>query len=29
VLNNLPRTQVNLMSAPGFITELLHVGGRS
>jgi anti-anti-sigma regulatory factor len=29
VLNNLPRRQVNLMSAPGFITELLQVGGRS
>jgi anti-anti-sigma regulatory factor len=29
VLNNLPRKQVNLMSAPGFITELLQIGGRS
>ena len=29
VLNNLPQTQVNLMSAPGFITELLQIGGRS
>jgi ABC-type transporter Mla MlaB component len=29
VLNNLPRTHVNLMSAPGFITELLQVGGQS
>ena len=29
VLNNLPRTQVNLMSAPGFITELVRIGGRS
>ena len=29
VLNNLPRTQVNLMSAPGFVTELLQIGGRS
>ena len=28
VLNNLPPTQVHLMSAPGFITELLQVGGR-
>ena len=29
VLNNLPRTQVTLMSAPGFVTELLESGGRS
>ena len=29
VLNNLPRTQVNLMSTPGFVTELLQIGGRS
>jgi anti-anti-sigma regulatory factor len=29
VLNNLPRRQVTLMSAPGFITELLEIGGRS
>ena len=29
VLNNLPQTQVNLMSAPGFVTELLQIGGRS
>ncbi len=29
VLKNLPHTQVNLMSAPGFITELLRIGGQS
>jgi anti-anti-sigma regulatory factor len=29
VLNNFPQTQVHLMSAPGFITELLQIGGRS
>jgi anti-anti-sigma regulatory factor len=29
VLNNLPAAQVHLMSAPGFITELLQVGGQS
>ena len=29
VLNNLPQRQVTLMSAPGFITELLQIGGRS
>ena len=29
VLNNFPRTQVNLMSAPGYVTELLQIGGRS
>jgi anti-anti-sigma regulatory factor len=29
VLNNFPQKQVNLMSAPGFITELLQIGGRS
>lgn len=29
VLNNLSRTQVTLMSAPGFVTELLQIGGRS
>ena len=29
VLNNLSQTQVNLMSAPGFITELLQIGDRS
>jgi ABC-type transporter Mla MlaB component len=28
VLNNLPRTQVTLMSAPGYVTELLQTGGR-
>ena len=29
VLNSLPRTHVTLMSAPGFVTELLQIGGRS
>jgi anti-anti-sigma regulatory factor len=29
LLNNFPRTQVNLMSAPGFVTELLQIGGKS
>ncbi len=29
VLNNLPRTHVTLMSAPGFVTELLQIGGQS
>lgn len=29
VLNNLPRKQVTLMSAPGFVTELLQIGGQS
>jgi anti-anti-sigma regulatory factor len=29
VVNNFPRKQVTLMSAPGFVTELLHIGGRS
>ena len=29
VLKNLPRKQVTLLSAPGFVTELLHMGGRS
>jgi ABC-type transporter Mla MlaB component len=29
VLNSLPRTQVTLMSAPGFVSELLQIGGRS
>jgi anti-anti-sigma regulatory factor len=29
VLNNFPRKQVTLMSAPGFVTELLQIGGRS
>jgi len=29
VLNNLPRTRVTLMSAPGFVTELLEIGGQS
>jgi ABC-type transporter Mla MlaB component len=29
VLNILPQAQVSLMSAPGFITELLQIGGRS
>jgi anti-anti-sigma regulatory factor len=29
VLNNLPRTQVTLLGAPGFVTELLENGGRS
>jgi anti-anti-sigma factor len=29
VLNNLPRTQVTLISAPGYVTELLQIGGRS
>ena len=28
ILNNLPHTQVSLMSAPGFITELLQIEGR-
>lgn len=28
VLNNFPRKQVMLMSAPGFVTELLQIGGR-
>jgi anti-anti-sigma regulatory factor len=28
-LNNLPRTQVTLMSAPGFVAELLEIGDRS
>lgn len=29
VLNNFPRSQVTLMSAPGFVTELLQSGGWS
>lgn len=29
VLNNLPHKQVNLLGAPGFLTELLQIGGRS
>jgi anti-anti-sigma regulatory factor len=29
VLKNLPRKQVTLLSAPGYVTELLHIGGRS
>lgn len=29
VLNDLPRIQVTLMSAPVFVTELLQTGGRS
>src|SRR5262245_9805725 len=29
VLNSLPRTQVTLISAPGYLTELLQTGGRS
>ena len=29
VLNDLPGKQVTLMSAPGFVTELLKTGGRS
>ena len=29
VLNNFPQTQVILMSAPVFVTELLRIGGRS
>ncbi|MGE0644065.1 MAG: STAS domain-containing protein [Nitrospira sp.] len=29
VVNNLPRKQVTLMSAPAFVTEMLQIGGRS
>ena len=29
VLNNFPQTQVTLISAPGYVTELLQLGGRS
>jgi anti-anti-sigma regulatory factor len=29
VVNNFPRKHVTLMSAPGYVTELLHIGGRS
>lgn len=29
VVNNFPRKYVTLMSAPAFIVELLHIGGRS
>ncbi len=29
VLNNFPRRHVTLMSAPGFVTELLQIGGQS
>ena len=29
VLNNFAQSQVNLMSAPVFVTELLRIGGRS
>lgn len=28
VLNNLPSNHVTLMSAPGFVTEMLQFGGR-
>ncbi|MCE3225260.1 MAG: hypothetical protein K0S58_3440 [Nitrospira sp.] len=28
VLNDLPRTQVTLMSTPGFVTKLLQIGGQ-
>ncbi len=29
VLHNFPRHHVTLMSAPGFVTELLQIGGQS
>ena len=29
VLQGFPRTQVTLMSAPGYVTELLQIGGQS
>ena len=29
VVNNLPRKHVILISTPAFVTELLHIGGRS
>ena len=29
VLNNFPQSQVTLMSAPVFVTELIRIGGRS
>ena len=29
VLRNFPRTQVTLISAPGYVTELLQIGGQS
>ena len=29
VLKNLPQTGVTLISAPGYLTELLQIGGRS
>ena len=29
VLKNLPQTEVTLISAPGYMTELLQIGGRS
>ena len=29
VLNNFPQSQVTLMSAPVFVTEMLRIGGRS
>lgn len=29
VLSNLPSDSVTLMSLPGFVTELLHIGGQS
>ena len=29
VLNNFPQTQVHFISAPGFVTEMLRIGGRS
>jgi ABC-type transporter Mla MlaB component len=29
VLKNLPRTQVTLIGAPEYVTELLQIGGRS
>ena len=28
VLNSLPHNHVTLMSMPGFVTELLHIGGQ-
>lgn len=29
VLNNLPQPHINLIGTPGFVTELLQIGGRS
>jgi len=29
VLKNLPKAKITLMSMPGFVTELLHIGGQS